>query len=53
MQENDLHLTTLHERLLQSQKVLQKRHWKYKQICEGIRLFSSYFSGSAKVKYSW
>ena len=27
----------------------KKRHWKDKQICEGIRLFSSYFSDSGKV----
>ena len=31
----------------------KKRHCKDKQVCEGIGLFSSYFSGSSKVKDSW
>ena len=26
---------------------------KHKPVCEGIRLFSSYFSDSGKVKHSW
>ena len=50
--QKGLHQTTLHDGSWHSQKVLQKRHWKNKQICEGIRLFSSYFSGPGKVKHS-